>query len=149
MSHILPLLLRWLIVDNLLLRGSAPWSICAPTSRWTSAATGLPVQLSIPTECCSNACFSSTPTGPSMCQSVSTLHATISRWWNSAPYGGVGRYPSFSRINISTRCGGSTQDDRFRLQWIRNKGSVREGCLPPITAKKLRVGKTVFRHIIH
>jgi len=43
----------------------------------------------------------------------------------------------------------STQDARFRQQWRRVRGRVRERCLPPIAAEKLRVGNTVIRHAIH
>jgi len=37
------------------------------------------------------------------CLAVSILHATISRWCNSAPYGGAVRNPSFSKTSIPTR----------------------------------------------
>jgi len=103
-TSVCSLLLRWQLVDNLLPRGSVPWSNrCYPTPRPTSVPTVPPVLYSIPREFCSGACSSSTRTGPSKCLSFFTSHVTIGHWWNSAPYGGVGQNPSFSKTRISTR----------------------------------------------
>jgi len=100
--------MRWLSVDNKnnnLRRGSAPCSSshCWPKIRPIFVPTGLPLQHSIPRECCWGVCSTSTRTGPSTCLLVYPLHATISHSRNSAPYGGTCRNPSFSKTSISTR----------------------------------------------
>jgi len=115
-------------------RGSVPWrSRYCPTPRQTSVRTvrtSLPVPLSIPRQCCCGACSSSNPTGTSTCLAVSTLHVTISHFWNSAS----------SQRRIYKHAGGlSTQDASLNLQW-RDRcsgggGRVRERHLPPITAE--------------
>ena len=91
------LLMRWQIVDNLLRREGNPRSGSSSsgggcqTHRPKFVHTGLPVTHSIPKGSCSGACSSSTRTRQTTCLSVSTPLATISQWWNSAPYRRPGR----------------------------------------------------------
>ena len=62
-----------------------------------------PIKPSIPSGSFYAACSSSTKTSQSTCLSVTTLHAIINPWWNSAPFGGAGPSPSFSPTNKPLR----------------------------------------------
>jgi len=134
-SHTI-LLLRWLLVHNLLLRGSASWSSCCPT----------------PCPTCPN-----WPASSAFDPQRVLLRRIFFIKSDRTKYVSVGFYPSrdyqllvefgvirrggskshHSQRRAYRHAGGlSTQDARFRLQWRRERGRVREWCLPPITAEK-------------
>ena len=77
-------------------RSRRMWSSCPPLNHPTSVPTGPPIRPSMPSGSCYVSCSSSTKTRRSTCLSVTTLHAIINHWWNSAPFEGAVPSPSFS-----------------------------------------------------